>query len=446
MANVGGLANNGATLGKVTGVLAPSNSYGTGTSAQNLAQAPKPVPSQSMIPQGSQVGLIGNHTLGSTTDNAGNVTKYNAPKSNPSVLAQQQALNKQGAGLVEDGIAGPKTEAAIAKYSTSISSPTSVPTPPNQTPTPTSPVPTTPQVGTTMQNAQNVLNAGQMSPEELAANKDVAEANALQKSYQNVQTLSPYAEAGMFTDRARTPAEIQALEQSPDLAGRANAEQGLFGSLGNIYGSSRVAGANAELQGTQTAAQRGLSAAGTVLNSSLLSPTAAGQASFSGLNGYQGANSSQFGNPNDPASASNAQAYKTYYDQYNAGLGGLNQAAAIEPSIISTITSNPQLNNQPLSAISDLSLFLSGQTSQPGQQQLSTDVANYIKNLGIDPATLQSNIASQQSGTLVQLLNNLKSIATKNNNALKTTADSLKTSTSTNTDSTKTGTGGLYDF
>lgn len=39
----GGLAANGSTIGKVTGVLAPSNSYGIGTSAQNLAQAPKPI-------------------------------------------------------------------------------------------------------------------------------------------------------------------------------------------------------------------------------------------------------------------------------------------------------------------------------------------------------------------------------------------------------------------
>lgn len=406
----------------------------TGVSSKP-APVQQPPASQSVIQPGSQVGMIGNHTLKSTVDTKGNTTNYNAPKSNPSVLAQQQSLNKQGAGLVEDGIAGPKTSAAIAKYA---NSGTSTPTP---TPTPEVPKPTTPQVGTTTQNAQNVLNAGQMSPQEQAANKDVAEANTLQKGYQNVQTLSPYAESGMFTDRARTPAEIQALEQAPDLAGRAAATNGLLGSLGNIYGSSRVAGANAELQGTQTAAQRAASAAGTVFNSSLKSPTTQGQAEFSGLNGYEGSNAGQFGNSNDPASASNVQAYKDYYDKYNAGLGGINQAAALEPNILNTITSNPQLNSQPLSAITDLNQFLSGQTSQPGQQQLSTDVSNYIKNLGIDPATLQQNIASQQSGTLVQLLSNLKDIATKNNNALKTTADGLKTtpnSTTNNSGSTST--------
>lgn len=61
----------------------------------------------------------------STTDASGSTTTYHAPKSDPNVLAQQQALNAQGAGLVEDGIAGPKTEAAIAKYGTQINNGTS---------------------------------------------------------------------------------------------------------------------------------------------------------------------------------------------------------------------------------------------------------------------------------------------------------------------------------
>lgn len=38
-------------------------------------------------------------------------------KVDQNVLAQQKALNAQGAGLVEDGIMGPKTQAALSKYS-----------------------------------------------------------------------------------------------------------------------------------------------------------------------------------------------------------------------------------------------------------------------------------------------------------------------------------------
>jgi len=265
-----------------------------------------------------------------------------------------------------------------------------------------------PVVGSTKDNAQGLLNtgqttpleqdsrtavtrAGQMTPQEEQANTEVARANELQKEYSNVGTLSPYAEASMYTDRARSPEEIQALQQAPDLAGRASATNGLTNSLSNIYGSSRVAGANAALQGIQTAAGRGLSAAstnlgaaqtqasraqsgaGTVFGASLNTPTTPGQASFSGLNGYQGGTTSgtgadinQFGDPNDPATASKYKAYMDYNDKYNAGLGEINQATANEPGIINTLTQFG-LNNQPISAIQNLNELFSGQTSQPGQ-------------------------------------------------------------------------------
>lgn len=392
-------------------------------------------------------------------DVAGNT--YQAPKSNPSVLAQQQALNKLGAGLVEDGLTGPKTREAIAKYGTKANTTETLKVEPAK--------PTTPQVGTTKENAQTVLNtgnqtpleqsamsnltqAGQMTPEEKAANDEVARANALQKSYQNVQTLSPYAEASMYTDRARTPEEIQGLIQAPDLVGRASATQGLLGSLSNIYGSSRVAGANAALQGIQTAASRGLSAAGsnlgaaqnqasraqngagTVFNSSLITPTTQGQAPFSALSGYQ-EGSDQFGSATDPASGVNVQSYKNYIDQYNQGTVKLNQAKPIEDKITTTLFSNPDLNSQPLSLLTNLNQYLSGQLGSAPQQLLAQQVDNYIKTLGLDTASAV-NIATQQKGTLKQLLSNLKDTATKTNEALKTTAESLKKNSSTSSGGT----------
>lgn len=53
-----------------------------------------------------------------TANPDGSSTTVHPATSNPTVLAQQQWLNSQGAGLVEDGIAGPKTSAAIAQYGT----------------------------------------------------------------------------------------------------------------------------------------------------------------------------------------------------------------------------------------------------------------------------------------------------------------------------------------
>lgn len=185
---------------------------------------------------------------------------------------------------------------------------------------------------------QAVTNAGQMSPQESVANANVGRANAQLKAYQNVQSLSPYAETQNYTGQAPTPGQVQNIEQAPDLVGRASGTNALLGSLGNIYGTSDVAGANAALQGTQTAAQRALSGAQSnlgatqttaqrgvntaenVLGASLVSPTTPGQAPFSGLAGY-GTAGNQFGNPNDPATAANYQSYiKAVSDNNNIGI------------------------------------------------------------------------------------------------------------------------------
>ncbi len=399
--------------------------------------------------------------------------KFSQPTTSPTPQVQPPSVPKIG---TNQGLINPQPKTAVKSTSvahpdgttvTHTFQPEATPTPPTATP-PTPPVPTTPQVGDTKQNYQGLLNtgnltpleeqsrnsltqAGQMTPQESIANENVAKANQELKAYQNVQSLSPYAEATMYGDRARTPAEIQTLEQAPDLAGRASATNGLLGSLGNIYGTADVAGANAALQGIQTAAGRGLTAAGTNLgaaqNQASRAAGAAGTVAGASLPG-QLSGSSRLFNPLAPIgqnssveSGANNQSKYDLLNQYNTGKVKLNAATGIESQILNTLQSNPTLNNQPLSAITNLNEFLAGQSSQPGQQLLSQQVNSYIQTLGLDPASV-ANITHQQGGTLAQLLSSLKTTATNNNEALKTTADSLEGS---NTSGSSTG-GGLYSF
>jgi len=91
---------------------------------------------------------------------------------------------------------------------------------------------------------------------------------------------------------------------------------------------------------------------------------------------------------------------------YQTGLATLRAADTIGQQIISTLQSNPTLNTQPLSAITNIKAFLAGQASDPAQQLLSQQIANYISALGIDPNTI--NLAGQEQKTLGQLLDSLR--------------------------------------
>lgn len=242
----------------------------------------------------------------STTDVSGNTTTYHAPKADPNVLAQQQALNAKGAGLVEDGIAGPKTEAAIAKYGTSSSATTSstVPTPTVATPDPNSPVnKTTPgtlgnngtnfqsnlantqtsgqQTTNEAQTQQGVLNAGQTTPDEKAFEQQYINSVA-GKQY---GTLAPYAEASMYA--GKSPDQIAGLINAPDLAGRSSADTGLYNALGSAYGNAALAG----LTAAQTSAARNLSANTTAYSGAQTQANRATGANES----VQGATSPQYG-------------------------------------------------------------------------------------------------------------------------------------------------------
>lgn len=95
---------------------------------------------------------------------------------------------------------------------------------------------------------------------------------------------------------------------------------------------------------------------------------------------------------------------------YQTGLANLRASDTIKQQIINTLQQNPTLNSQPLSAITNLKELISGQISSGPQQLLSQQVAQYIQTLGLDPNTVM-NIASQQQGTLGQLLDSLREMA-----------------------------------
>jgi len=301
------------------------------------------------------------------------------------------------------------------------------PNPPAQTPpvvTPPVPLPATPitpQVGTTKENYQNVYNAGQFTPEERQAKEDLGASLSLQKGYQNTKTFGGLAAQPGFdpnnpNQKPLTPAEIQQQLARPDLESRKGAIAGLYGGLGDLYGSATVAGAQGRLGAAQTQASRAAGAAGTVAAASNLSPTAQGQAPFSALGGYEGG-SGQYGNPTALSTGVNVQSYKDMQSQYNAGKQTLAKADTIQKQITDTIKANPTLNLDPVTLVNTANQYLGANFSGTPQQQLALQVQQYIKTLsglGIDSATI-TNIAHQSQGSMATLLDSLRSLAEANN-------------------------------
>lgn len=101
---------------------------------------------------------------------------------------------------------------------------------------------------------------------------------------------------------------------------------------------------------------------------------------------------------------------------YQQGLKNLRSADAIQNNIVGTLSQNPNLNQTPISAITNLKQWFAGQTSDPAQQVLSQQVANYIQALGMSPDQA-ATIASQKGGTIATLLENLRQTFENQNNA-----------------------------
>lgn len=287
---------------------------------------------------------------------------------------------------------------------------------------PTTPQNTTPQVGNTQQNYQGVLNASQFTPVESQALSDVAAARGMQNYGALGQNAESGAYAGIDPNSPQGATQLQGLINRPDLAGRASGSANLYGNLGNIFGSA----SSSILSGAESQANRALGAAGTVAGASLPQQISGSSRLYNPLDGAGAA-----GGTGGIVTGANNQSIYDLQQQYNQGKSALASAAGLENNIVNTINSFPQLNNTPISAITNLNEILSGQTSDPAQQQLATQVKKYIDTLGLTPADISSNIASQQRGTLAQLLDSLKQNATAVNEGKNPTNLNLGSSSNT---------------
>lgn len=299
---IGGLNNNGANLQKPL----QSNPYG-------LKLPSTPNPSQNTSLSAGQFGgqvsppKVGNVSgvLNPPVINVGG--KSQVMKGNSSVLAQQKELNKQGAGLVEDGIAGDKTRAAIAQFgsqgtSTTTKTPKSItpeeyakqnpelnPPPKDNTQSPIAPPPID-----TKSNAERVIGTGSQTPQEKQTyegllgygqgneSPQVAKArqDLLDAQKQFAQQTNDINQSGTWTSRALGEQGQANIQNSNVL----NALQGTLSSALSSQGQQIGALGTAQ-SGAQTQASRAQGGAGTVFSSSLNQPSSYGVPSFNPLTG-----------------------------------------------------------------------------------------------------------------------------------------------------------------
>jgi hypothetical protein len=137
-----------------------------------------------------------------TVDTAGNTTTTHPAQANPSVLEQQKMLNqKYGAGLVEDGLAGPKTSAAIAKYLSGSNSPSTTPQATTQTAEPK------PKPPATFPGLINNLADQSSSPFNQSAMSSI-------KSLQDVSKENPGTSGQAYTDYQSAVDDLNKLQAS----------------------------------------------------------------------------------------------------------------------------------------------------------------------------------------------------------------------------------------
>lgn len=171
-----------------------------------------------------------------------------APKTQPNILNQSQGSTGGGAGSGQ-GSVSPFPVPAVAQG---------------------------PAQGTPQYYANQVTQAGQVTPLE----QQYIDQSVKAKNLENYNKVAPYAEAQFYNAGTGQVPDVGA----PDLEGRAAGTQGLASNLAGIYSNSALTG----LTAANTIAARGLTGATTNLNASLPQLGQPGQVPFSPLNQQQG--------------------------------------------------------------------------------------------------------------------------------------------------------------
>ena len=257
----------------------------------------------------------------------------------------------------------------------------------------------------------------------LGANQPVAPSTPIQPNVQPPAPQNNYqaATGGLVSiGQNQTPLIQQTIEQMKqntlnqgnDIAGvqasgaPINYEIGKANALNGVYGTEQNALSNqlSGLVGAQGNQITALNNAGVLTKPEQLPY----DVQYGTPGDLAAGNQSGIGDPNGVFKAGQiAQSHQQGVD-YQIGVKNLATADNLKPAIVQTLNSHPELNQTPVSALTAINQWFSGQTSDPNQQILAKQVADYVKALGYSPEEA-AQIAIQKGATLGNLVDTLYS-------------------------------------
>ena len=423
---------------KSTGIIgqAMGNTQAPSTDTKQYGMSMMPPPSTS---QGTNPGILQSKmptaqppapstAVKKQTNVDGSTIEYHAPKQLPADDASNKyntATGKENPNYKDPNVSTPTNKPVKAATPTPQSSPTTyggvVGNLANQSSSPYNQTASS-NIGllssTTADNEKYAARAKEIADSAGQTMSDIGRQGARAGAGYRTTGTSPVAEGNAAVIAQTTAAQQQAVAQGANMELSGNA-QGLQAQGQQQSGYASAAGQ--ALAGQSTAQSALGSAAGYLQPTSniiLRDPTTGaviGDQNLENLAAQQGKLSGIQSGASSAASAlGGSQAVLT--QAYQQGQAQLRAADGIESQIAQTLISNPTLNNTPITALTDLNRWFSGQTSQPEQQALAKQVASYIAALGMSPEEA-TQIASQKGGTIGTLLKTLKDIAITKNEA-----------------------------